>query len=358
MAHQDGTSATFSHHRGRPMVRLASSRVVCQHRGVMHLLDRLAGAALLLPRSSSAIFPRGWGDRRTLEILGDDLPRSGAFGAADVAWEPKTEHRGYRRRRGVFVSPLSSLLPERSRSVPVELNEPSTGSNRVVVLMPAWNDEGFDRRRVLSEALVGRGIATAYFEVPLYGRRRAYGQAESAIGTVADFALMGAGALGEGHALLNTLRIRYEAVGVGGFSMGGNLAALISAGSENGIATGLMAASHSPGPVYLDGALRRAITWEALGGRDSAAELRDLLGSVTVTSGAVASHHASAVMVAGEGDGFVPRSAVLALADHWPGAEVRWLPAGHATLWWRHRSELVAAVADSFERMDQRRSSS
>lgn len=342
--------------REGPIVRLASSRVVCQHRGMIHPLDRLAGAAMLLPRASSAIFPRGWGDRRTLEMLGEDLPRSGEFGAADVVWEPKTEHRGYRRRRGSFASPVASLLPEQSRLVHVELNEPSTGTNRAVVLMPAWNDEGFDRRRVLSESLVSRGIATAYFEVPLYGRRRLYGQAESAIGTVADFALMGAGALSEGHALLNALRAGYETVGVAGFSMGGNLAALISAGSENDIATGLMAASHSPGPVYLDGALRRAISWEALGGRDSAAELRELLGSVSATGVAAAGHHGAAVMVAGERDGFVPRSAVLGLADHWPAAEVRWLPAGHATLWWRHRSELVAAVADSFERTAQRRS--
>lgn len=314
-------------------------------------LDATAGLVLRLGRRANAIFPGGWGDRAAFQLF-DSLPHSHDVAPADVAWDTKTEHRGFRTRKGMFTSPLAHrLLPEQARAVPVELVEPGTGARRAVVLMPAWNDEGFDRRRKLAMALLGRGVASVMFEIPMYGSRRPVGQEGAAIGTVADFALMGAGALTEAHALLGHLESDYGSLGVGGFSMGGNLAALVSAGSTRALATGLMAASHSPGPVYLDGVLRGAIDFDSLEGAEGATELRHLLGSVTVTSTPPRPHHRAAVLVAGRADGFVRPEAVATLAEHWPGSELRWLPAGHAGLWWRHRDALVDAIADSFDRL-------
>ncbi|MGA7272525.1 MAG: alpha/beta hydrolase family protein [Acidimicrobiia bacterium] len=314
-----------------------------------NLLDTAAGLALKMRGRSAAIFPRGWGDEANLELF-DHLPHQDDVAAAEIVWDAKTEHRGFRARKGLFTSPIASRLPGKAGVVPVELIEPGTGSDRAVVLMPAWNDEGFERRRKIALPLLQRGVASVMFEIPLYGSRRDGVEGDVAIGSVSDFALMGSGALVEAHALLNALERQYGSLGVGGFSMGGNLAALVSAGRRRALATGLMAASHSPGPVYLDGVLSGAIDFPGLGpGSDT--ELRRLLGSVTVTSEPPRPHHRAAVLVAARGDGFVPGEAVTTLAEHWPGSELRWLPGGHGGLWWRHRDALVSAIADSFDRV-------
>jgi pimeloyl-ACP methyl ester carboxylesterase len=137
--------------------------------------------------------------------------------------------------------------------------------------------------------------------------------------------------------------------------MGGNLAALASAMVPFPVAIAPLAASHSPGPVYLDGVLRSAIGWEALGGREAATDrLRAVLGSASVLSVPPADHHRAAVLVVAERDGFIPRGAAQALADHWPGSELRVVAgAGHATLLWRHSATLVEAIAGAFDRFEQ-----
>lgn len=340
--------ATFgcSPHQPDPAV---DSQICVIIRTVTSLIDAVAGFALKMRGGSAAIFPRGWGDRTSLELF-DHLPVQDDIAAAEIVWDAKTEHRGFRTRKGLFKSPLASRLPDNAGLVPVELIEPGTGTDRAVVLMPAWNDEGFERRRKIALPLLQRGVASVMFEIPLYGSRRGGVGDDIAIGSVSDFALMGAGALSEAHALLNGLERSYGWLGVGGFSMGGNLAALVSAGRRLGVATGLMAASHSPGPVYLDGVLSGAIDFPALG-PGGGAELRRVLSSVTVTSQPPRPHHRAAVLVAARGDGFVPGQAVLAVAAHWPGSELRWLPGGHGGLWWRHREALVSAISDSFDRM-------
>ena len=315
-----------------------------------HIFDRAAGAGLALAPTGSAVFSGGWGDRWSVELLSTPMTPA-SIEPADIVWEPKTEHRGLRRRHGNFTSPTADLLPPSAQAVPIELIEPAAGSKRIVVLMPSWNDEGFDRRREIARLLVERRIASCYFDVPFYGARRVDPGRRLAIATVGEFALMGTGAVADAHAVLGALTPMFGGLGVGGFSMGGNLAALVSATTPLRLATGVMAASHSPGPVYLDGVLRRAIAWGALGGRTAEPELRSLLGAVTTTTTHPLPHHRAAIAVAGRGDGFVPPSAAAALVEHWPGCEARWLAGGHATLWWRHKTELADAIADSFDRL-------
>lgn len=301
---------------------------------------------MAIPNPSTIIFPDGWGDLGALEMVGRDFTTGQP---AEIVWKPKMENRGTRVRRGLFASPTPGL--DDTRAVPVELMEPAAGTERVTVLMPAWNEEGFDRRRKLGTWLAARGIASAYFDIPFYGQRRRPAWRGSPIRTVLDFMLMGAGAVEEAHAVLAALTRDYAHMGVGGFSMGGTLAALVSATSPYPLATGLMAASHSPEPVYLRGSLRRAISWNALGGRSEAQRLSDTLGAVTVLSYEPPSHSAQAVLVAATSDGYVPPGEARAVADHWPGSVMRWLPGGHATLWWRHQDELADAIGESFDRL-------
>lgn len=162
---------------------------------------------------------------------------------------------------------------------------------------------------------------------------------------------MGFGSIVEARALLARFGKQAQ-VGVSGYSMGGNLAALVSAGHPHPVATAPLAASPSPGPVYLDGVLSGVISWEALGGRSAATELRAVLSSATALSAPAQPHHAAAVLVGASRDGFVPVEATRQLHEHWPGSELRWVDAGHATLIARHRPQLADAIVASFGRLE------
>ena len=217
-----------------------------------------------------------------------------------------------------------------------------------MILLPAWNEHGFEQRRTLASLLLGHGIGSVIFDVPLYGSRRVTSEREQAIRTVADFLLMGFGGIRDAMSLANTLQRPH---GFAGFSMGGNLAALAAAASPNPVAMAGLAASHSPGPVYLDGVLSNAIQWDALGGREVEPRLRELLTTASVLEYTPKGHHRSAVLLAAENDGFVPLDAARALADHW-SAELRTLPGGHATALWRHRPTFAQAIADAVRRLE------
>jgi hypothetical protein len=231
--------------------------------------------------------------------------------------------------------------------VPVEHVEPAAGTDRTTVIMPAWNDHGFATRRELALLLAARGIGSIVFDVPFYGERRVVPEPVQAIRTVADFALMGYGAVVEARSLLASIQ---GTPGVTGFSMGGTLAALVSSSLAPPLATAPLAGAHSPGPVYLDGIISKAIAWRALGGRQASGELRRVLLRASALDLPARPHHRTAVVAVARNDGFVPLGASARLAEHW-GAELRTIPGGHATVLWRRRAALADAVADAFDRL-------
>jgi hypothetical protein len=218
--------------------------------------------------------------------------------------------------------------------------------------MAAWNDHGYRTRTDLALRLAAAGIASVILENPYYGERRPDGAAQP-ISTVADFAVMGRAAFEEGRSVLTHLRTE-GVVGVSGYSMGGNIAALVGAAMSFPVAIAPLAPSHSPGPVYLDGVLRHGIDWTALGGEQTAAgRLREALTAASVLAIPAESHTAKAVLVAARSDGYVPRRATIDLHRHWPGSELRWVRGGHATvLWWR-KGALVDAITGSFDRLEK-----
>ncbi len=322
-----------------------------QNPGV-HPIDRLATILMRLDRGRLGIFPEGWGDTTTLEMIGSPPRPEDPIPELDVVWGRKEEHRGLRVRRGTFASPVSDRLPLECRPVPIEVVEPAAGTDRMVLLMAAWNDHGFATRRKLVALLAERGIGAAMVDIPFYGDRRLTAHPAQAIRTVANFMVMGHGALHEARALLAMFRSSYTP-GVSGYSMGGNMAALVSASMPFPVATAPHAASHSPGPVYLDGVLSTAVDWSALGGGDARDRLRTMLSAVTVLATDPLPHHAAAVLVAARKDGFVPVSATKALHRHWTGSELIWVDAGHASLLGRHRPELADSVVRAFDRLGQ-----
>ena len=230
---------------------------------------------------------------------------------------------------------------------------PPGGTDRAVVLMASWNDQGYDGRRKLAADLAARGIASAMLEQPFYGERRADPGRRAAHRHRGRLHVDGPRAVLEGRVLADHLRRRGYRVGVTGYSMGGNMAGFLAATMPFPVAPALLAAPFSPGPPFLHGILQATIAWEALGG--DTPEVRERLGEILFSASILRfpapPHTRAAVLVAATRDGYIPTAAAQAVHRHWPGSELEWVNGGHGTLLWFHRDRLVEAVVRSFERL-------
>ncbi len=313
-----------------------------------HPIDLVGGAIVAYGPDRLRFFSDGWGD---LAAIGDATVPTGEPAPIPIDWVSETVDAGMEISVGVFESP-SSVLPDYARYGAVTRVVPRSGTDRMVVMMAAWNEHDSRARFGIARRLAGRHIGSLVLENPYYGVRRPTDRDGQPIRTVEDFFRMGTGAVSEGRGLLATVRASGYVPGVTGYSMGGNLAALVSSTMSFPVATAPLAASYSPSPVYLDGVLRSGIDWTALGGEDTAApQLRETLLAASVLDRPAPEHARHAVLVSARLDGYVPPAATEALHAHWPGSELRWLGGGHATLLWFHKGALAAAVEDSFERL-------
>jgi hypothetical protein len=319
---------------------------------MIHPLDALAGLALAEGPRRLKFFSQGWGDESLIDpsaVLGSP-PEPIAISWLSCAQDAS----GHVVSHGSFTSPAPHL-PSRSKMGTVISIAPEGGSHRAVVLMPAWNEHDPKVRIALADRLANRGIRSIILENPYYGTRHPAHGGGQPISTVSDFMVMGGGAVIEARGILTALHDAGSRVGVAGYSMGGNTAALVSATVDFPIATAPLAASHSPGPVFLDGVLKRGIDWDALGGRAAEPRLRAALSSVSVLNLDPKPHSAHAVVVAAASDGYVPASATRLLVDHWRGSELRVLAGGHASLIWFRKDRLTDAIVDAFRRIEDAR---
>ncbi|MEN8040149.1 MAG: alpha/beta hydrolase family protein [Actinomycetota bacterium] len=315
---------------------------------MIHPIDRVSGIALARGPSRLRFFAEGWGNAPQLRL--EQITHASAEPLAIKWLSSHIEPYGLKVDHGAFTSPADSL-PHRSLQGAVISVSPPENTNRVVVLMPAWNEHDPKVRVALAGHLARKGIRSILLENPFYGTRLPNPEHTQPIRTVSDFMVMGAAAVNEARGLLMWLHNDGWDVGVSGYSMGGNTSALVAATMPIPVAAAPLAASHSPGPVFLDGILREGIAWDALGGRSQEGRLRSTLGAVSVLNVDPAPHTRHAVIVRAAGDGYVPASAVQALSDHWPGSEVRTVRGGHATAIWYRKDQLTDAVADSFDRL-------
>lgn len=312
---------------------------------MIHPVDALAATWARV--GPSRVFESGWGDESGLALMDPEF--IGDVGPVDIAWGSSECIDGLRRNLGVFRSPVERWLPEQARTVHFETWEPRTGADRMAILLPAWNEHGAATRRRLAHLLCEVGVGSIIFDAPYLGARRVYAPDRHPVASVADFARMGVGAVGDAKALLDTLAPRHL-MGVSGYSMGGNLAALVAALSSRPVAVAPLAASPSPGPVFSDAVLSRTIDWRALGDGDVRRRLRTTLDKASVLGIPPPPWAHAAVLAAGRRDGFVPSSLSASLAEHWTGAELRLTGDGHATLARRGRL-LATAVSDAFDRL-------
>jgi dienelactone hydrolase len=314
---------------------------------MIHPIDRAAGLALARGPSRLRFFSRGWGDAELLS----PAPIAEIAAPLEIAWLSQSiEPYGLVIDHGTFTSP-SDLLPRRSKQGSVISISPPEETIRVVVLMPAWNEHDPKSRVAMAGHLARKGIRSIILENPYYGSRHPDPDHDQPIRTVADFMVMGAAAVNEARAILMWFYDEGWDIGVAGYSMGGNTAAVVGATMPVPIAVAPLAASHSPGPVFLDGVLREGIAWEALGGRSQEEKLRSTLSAISVLNIDPAPHTAHAVVVRASTDGYIPARAVQALSDHWPGSEMRVVRGGHATAIWYRKDQLTDAIADSFDRL-------
>ncbi len=312
----------------------------------MHPIDQAAGWLFRFGPATRKVFTGGWGDEDLVSEL-DSRRHRDRPAELTIDWSEDQPGDLFDTRDATFSSPAPHL-PESSRTGALRMITPHAADGRLVVLMAAWNDHGYATRTTLASLLAERGITTVMPENPYYGARGT--GAEQPIRTVADFAVMGRAAVEEGRALLAHFAPTHR-VGIAGYSMGGNTAALAGALSDGPVAIAALAASHSPGPVWLDGVIRHVVDWNALGGPEAAAQLRAELSRATVLSIAPRRHTSWAVIVGGRRDGYIPPWAVEDLHAHWPGSQLRWLNDGHATMLWRRKPALVDAIVASFDRV-------
>ena len=315
---------------------------------MMHPIDRFAAVLIRRGPRRLRIFPDGWGDRTAVSRMEDIDTVLTPAPEIEIEWEPIKHLIDRTTRDGRFDAITD--VPAAAQQALVRVVAPPHGTDRMCLLMAAWNDHGYNTRQHLAEELLRHDIASLLLEIPSYGRRRLVGPEEQPIRTVADFARMGLGAVAEGRALLKHFRPHYM-MGVSGYSMGGNIGALVGAAAGFPVAMAPLAASHSPGPVFLDGVISAGIQWDALGGTAERRRLREALTAASVLRLPVPAWAASAVMVAARSDGFIPAGAVQALHNHWTGSALQWRPGGHATLLWRQRHVLADAIAISFDRL-------
>lgn len=287
------------------------------------------------------MFRDGWGEGIDRYLpLADQLAEPEPLA---IEWGPAIVRDHVVNRHGRFLAPDEDL-PEPARRGHLLMVAPDAGYDRLAVVMASWNDHGYATREELAIRLARRGIASVIPQNPLYGERRV--NANQAIRTVVDFALMTRGAVNEARALLATFHGHASILGVTGYSMGGSLAAITAATAPIPVRAAPLAASYSPAPVFTGGALERAVAWDALGpgGRE---RLYDVLATADVRTHPPPPLAGRAVLVGADRDGYVPVEATTAIHTHWAGSELRWRSAGHATLLLRRKDDLVDAIADA-----------
>ncbi len=318
----------------------------------MHFLDLAFGFAARGPR----FFADGWGDRALCEAMDPlELARSKIPLVAVALGRAKRAHGGF-LFEGAFESP-EVRLPACSRTARIRMLLPDGDPRAIVVHLAASGDQGFALRLRFAAPLVARGIGAIVLENALYGSRRPPDQVGPAVRSISNLHLMGSATFLEGRALLRWIRdtLAVPLAGVTGFSMGGQMAAMVGAAVPFPVAVVPIAATCSPDAALREGVLRHVAHWAALAATGEDAEAaRDALCahlarfSVTAIPPPVCTD--AAIVVGASSDGVVPPAEASKIAEHW-GAELRWLDAGHVSAVLRRQGEMREAIADAVDRL-------
>ncbi|BDG03404.1 alpha/beta hydrolase family protein [Anaeromyxobacter oryzae] len=316
----------------------------------MHVLDLFFGLTVRGPR----FFADGWGDRALCDASDPAALAARPPARIAPALGPPHEMLGGRLSEGTFESP-EALLPACARTARFRLLLPDGPLAGIAVHLAASGDQGFELRLRFAAPLLAHGLGALVLENPYYGARRPPAQVRHAVRCVSDLVLLARATVDEARALLAWLAATYRVpVGVTGYSMGGQLAAMAGAATPFPVAVVPVAPSCSPDAVLRDGVLSRVADWAAIaGGAPVDAARRELLArfarfSVRALPPPVAPE--AAIVVGTAADGVVPPSEMVRIAEHW-GCELRWLAAGHVSAVLREQPAMREALRDAFARL-------
>ena len=304
-------------------------------------------------------FNLGWGDRDVVRWYLDNARVVPPIADIAVRIRPARRSGGIVVRDLEFESPFE-MLPASARRVRARWISTKQEPKRVVILHASWNDEDYRTRARIARDLIGQGIAAVILQHPLYGDRRPVAYLATPVPLVSDFCLMGRGGVIEGRSLVRYLHQAGYEVGVSGYSMGGNIAGFVGVLVDFPVAISAVAAPYSAGPPFMSGLMRNTIAWDALGGdRPEVVErISRVLHAGSLLDHVPPAHAASAVLLAGTRDGFVPTSSTQAIHRHWVGSTMHWINAGHASLLFTKRDLIVSTVVESFDRLTAAREAS
>jgi pimeloyl-ACP methyl ester carboxylesterase len=320
-----------------------------------HWVDRLY--VKLNPVGS--FFRDGWGDEATITRVVDLLRSPTAHATIELRWGPERVQRGWVEREGVFESPVTDgTLPEASRMGRVLMMMPSSPRRRPVPVclhLAATGEHGYLRRRRLCIPLLERGIGALLLENPLYGQRKPSYQQGSDIRTVAELVTMGRAIVEEARALAAWLHEQGHPVGLSGYSMGGQMAALAAALLPFPVAVAPASAPCTARQAFIEGLLSRVTSWSALGARHNPGEARvrlaGILDATCLTQQPLPRAPEAAIVLVARDDGYIFAEGARRIHEHWTGSELRWLPGGHVNNFVAGIPPLRAAIADAFDRL-------
>ncbi|MBO6940959.1 MAG: alpha/beta hydrolase family protein [Deltaproteobacteria bacterium] len=278
----------------------------------------------------------------------------GPVDPVEITWSEPRKRLGIRVDQGTYPSPAADYLPRESHLGHVERWIPRPDAP-VCLVLPATAEEGFARRRPFARYLAAHGIGALIYEGPYYGPRRPAGQRAALLRTVADQFAMNLATVHEAAALLRTFHDMGHDVGATGYSQGGMMAAFAAAASPFSTAVVPRGAALSAEPIFTAGALTGTMRWDVLtqeAGSLEAAKTRfaNALAEVRIDRFPALPDPERAIIVASRHDGFVPPEEARALHAHWPGSDLRWVPAGHFTGLVLHHATHRRAVLDAFAR--------
>lgn len=316
----------------------------------MHPLDRLLPVIARSPR----FFLDGWGDRAICRAT-DVVKLARRRPHLHVALGPRRRFAGGWLQEGAFTSP-ERALPDCTRRAGLRLLLPRGPLRGVALHMAASGDQTYALRLRFAAPLLRHGIGALVLEHPFYGARRPRTQPRHAFRSVSDFHLMGRAALLEALGLLRWLDedLGVPRLGVTGYSMGGQLAAMVGAAWSGPLAVVPLAPSCSPVGALREGVFRDIARWESLSSRGEAEARRELISHLrplAVTRLPPPRLPGAAIVVGTREDGVVPPDDMERIARHW-SAELRWLPAGHVTAVLYHLKEMREAVLEAFRRLE------
>jgi dienelactone hydrolase len=305
-------------------------------------------------------FSDGWGDLADLASVTSIPDETAGVHPIAPVWGAWEQDGRLEVRAGRFESPEAAVLPlpPESREAIVRQVRP-LGAERgpTCVHLAATGEFGFSRRMRMARSLAAAGIGSILLENPYYGLRAPPEQNGPSVRTVADLLIMGRACVQEARSLLGWLHDQGHAqLGVSGFSMGGQTAAMTAGSVPFPVAGVPLAGSHSATAVFLEGVLRYVVDWDALApdGDHAAARKRlvSLLDSLSVQSLPAPALPAACIVVAGTRDAFVQPPSSQALHAHWEGSELRWLPTGHVGGYLWNQGVYKSAIIDAFRRLE------